>query len=351
MRLPVGQRLVQVPAARHDVGEPGPAHEGGMEPVALGNLLGGAAEQDHRVGGLEADAGAKGELDLAGTEFDFERAQRQAEIDQIGAQDLEDWVHLVVALLGQVLIALVEQRHVGRLARLAGVAGAEARPFQLEEMELDFEAGDEVEAAIAQGREGAAQDLARAEWHRPAVGEVDVAQHPAGMRRPGQGAKGRGIGQHDHVGRALQLLHAEATARLPDREHRAVRRILQQHGRGEADAVLQRRIDFRGHQRLAAQDAMLVGEGQAHDRHLAGLHAPLGLAGRDLALLGPEARAFDQAHRLTRPAAVVCLPPRSKPGGGARRHPSSRLPSPRSAPSRRSPPDRGSRQHAVGRAT
>ena len=342
---------MQVPAARHHVGDLGPAHESRVEAVALGDLLGGAAEQHHGVGRIEARAGAEGELDLAGAELDLERAQRQAEIDEVGPQDLQDRVHLVVALLGQVLIALVEQRHVGWLARLAGIAVAELRLFQLEQMEFDFEAGDEIIAAIGEGRERVAQDMARTQRHRPAVGEVDVAQHPAGMRRPGQGPEGRGIGQHDHVGRAFQLLHAEAAARLPDREDRAVRRVLQQQGGGEADTVLQCRVDFRRHQRLAAKDAVLVGESQAHDRHVAGLHAPLGLARRGLAVLGPEARALDQAHGFTRPAAGRCRPPSSRRGGGARRHPSSRLPSLLSAPCRRSPRARGSRRRAAGRAT
>ena len=122
-------------------------------------------------------------------------------------------IHLVVALLGQVLVALVQQRHVGRLARLAGLAcvtDAELALLQLEEMELDFQAGDEVVAAVGQRLQRALVDMARVERHRPAVGEEDVAQHPARVRRPGQGAEGGGIGQHQHVGRALQLLHAEA---------------------------------------------------------------------------------------------------------------------------------------------
>ena len=63
--LPVGQRLVQVPAARHDVGELGPAHEGGVIAVALRHLLGGAPEQHHGVGRRQAGGGAEGELDLA----------------------------------------------------------------------------------------------------------------------------------------------------------------------------------------------------------------------------------------------------------------------------------------------
>ena len=79
-------------------------------------------------------------------------------------------------------------------------------------------------------------------------------------------------------GRALELLHPEATAGLPDREHGAVRGVLEQHGRRDADAVLDRRVDLAGGVGLAAQHAVLVGKGQPHDRHLAGLDAPLGLA-------------------------------------------------------------------------
>ena len=68
-------------------------------------------------------------------------------------------IHLVVALLGQVLVALVEQRHVGRLARLAGlarIADAELGLLQLEEMELDLQAGDELVAALGQRLQRAA---------------------------------------------------------------------------------------------------------------------------------------------------------------------------------------------------
>ena len=138
--------------------------------MALRHLLGGAAEQHHGVGRCEADAGAEGELDLARPEFDFYGAQRQAEIDEVGAQDLQDRVHLVVTLLGQVLIALVQQGHVGRFAGLAGVRNAKLRRLQLEEMEFDFEAGDEIVAALAQRLQRAPANVPRAERHGAAVG-------------------------------------------------------------------------------------------------------------------------------------------------------------------------------------
>ena len=45
------------------------------------------------------------------------------------------------------------------------------------------------------------------------------------------------------------------------------------------------RADLARRQRLAAQHAVLVGEGEAHDRELARLDAPLDLARRGLAVL------------------------------------------------------------------
>ena len=99
--------------------------------------------------GSQAGPGAEGELDLARPELDLERAQRQAETDDVGAQDLQDRIELVVTQLGQVLVALVEQRDFGRLARLARLAAspsAELRLLQLEQMELDLEAGEEIVA-------------------------------------------------------------------------------------------------------------------------------------------------------------------------------------------------------------
>ncbi len=196
---------MEVPAARHDVRQLRPAHEGGVVAVALRDLLGGAAEQHHGVGRMQAGLGAEGELDLARPELDLERAQRQREAGDVGAQDLQDRVELVVARLGQVLVAVVEQRDLGRrarLARLRRVAQAEMRLLQFEQMEFDLEAGEELVAGVPQAAKHLAIDLPRAERHRPAVGEDDVAQHPAGVRRPRQHAEGRRVVHHHAVRRA-----------------------------------------------------------------------------------------------------------------------------------------------------
>ena len=211
-----------------------PAHEGRVIAVALGDLLGGAPEQHHGVGRLQAGAGAEGELDLARPELDLDGAQRQAEIDDVGAQDLQDGIHLVVALLGQVLVALVQQRHVGRLARLAGLAGiadAELALLQLEQMELDFEAGDEVVAAIGQRLQRA---LRRHGACRAAsAGRRGSRCRTASSRNAAPTAgRGRSPGSGSITTSAApsSSFMPKPAARLPDREHRAVRGVLQQHG-------------------------------------------------------------------------------------------------------------------------
>src|SRR5437588_4281926 len=107
-----------MPAARHDVGQLRPAHEGGVVAVAAGDLLHRAAQEQHRVGRLEARQGRKRELKLAGAELDLERPQRQAEGFEILSQNLHDRIDEIVALLGKVLIASGEKLHVRRGAGL-----------------------------------------------------------------------------------------------------------------------------------------------------------------------------------------------------------------------------------------
>ena len=60
---------------------------------------------------------AEGEFALARPEFDFERAQRQAERDEVAcAEQGEDRIELIEARFGEILKALREQAHLRRLA-------------------------------------------------------------------------------------------------------------------------------------------------------------------------------------------------------------------------------------------
>ncbi len=182
------------------------------------------------------------------------------------------------------------------MAGLAGIAEIELGLFQLEQVAFDLEPGDEFVAGLCKRRQSLAVDVARAERHRSAVGEDDVAQHPAGVRRPGQHPERRRVGQHHDVGRAFPFLGPEGAAGAPHGKHRAMGGVLQQHRRTEAHAGLHRRGDLARDQCLAAQDAVLVGEGETHDRELAGLYAAFDLAHGGLALVGPETGFLGEMH-------------------------------------------------------
>ena len=206
------QRLVQVPAAGKQIRQRRPAHEARQKAVAPRDLFGRGAEQDHGVGGVEAALRAEGEFALARPELDFQRAQRHAERGDAAADRLQRRVDLIEAALGEILIALVEQAHLGRLRRPGGVCGREPRVLQLEQMEFDFEAGEEIEARRLQPRQRVAKNLPRRERHRLAVWEIHIAQQPAGIRRPRQHLERRRVGHHDEIAAALHFRHVEAAA-------------------------------------------------------------------------------------------------------------------------------------------
>ena len=105
----IDQRLMQMPAARKQIGQSRPAHEAREQAVAPRDLFGRGAEQNHRVGGGKARLRAEGEFALARPEFDFERAERHAERCDAAPDRLQRRVDLVEAGFGQILVALIEQ--------------------------------------------------------------------------------------------------------------------------------------------------------------------------------------------------------------------------------------------------
>ena len=148
-----------------------PAHEACQQAVAPRDLFGRGAEQDHGVGGVEARLRAEGEFALAGPQFDFHRAQRHTERRDAAADRLQRRIDLIEAALGEILVALVEQAHLGRPRRPGGVLGRQPRIFQLEQMEFDFQAGEVIESGRFEPRKRIATNLPRRKRHRLAVPE------------------------------------------------------------------------------------------------------------------------------------------------------------------------------------
>ena len=197
-----------------------------------------------------------------------------------------DGLDLVEALLGQILIAVRQQADRGRAAGLAGVLGRHMRVVELEQVEFDLEPGDEIIAALAELVHDRAIKLPRRERHRLAVAEIEIAQHPARARRPRQRAERQGVRHHQRVGGAFHLLQPEAAAGGEHGKHGLVRSVLGKQRGGDAAAAFQRGQRLAGDQRLAAQDAVLVGKGEADGFEFL-LFGDRAQAARRLALLRP----------------------------------------------------------------
>ena len=225
-----------------------------------GDLLHRAAEERHRVGRGKPHRGPEDEFALARPVFDFDRAQRQPERHHVAADQFERRLHEIVALLGQILIAMREQRNFRRLARLAGVLGGGAAILELEQMKLDFDSRLEVEAALRKLAEHRAHEAAGGERDRPAIGEIKIAQDPARARRPWQNLESGRIGNEQEVGRALHLRHPESAAGGEDRKDGSVRGVLGEKGGRRHAAVFERAQAIGRDQSLAAQNPVLVGK-------------------------------------------------------------------------------------------
>src|SRR5712692_1036927 len=132
------------------------------------------------------------------------------------------------------------------------------------DMKFDLETRDEFIALLAQCLQGTTADLPRAKGYRPAILELELAQQPAGVGRPGQHPKGRRVGAHQHVRGALHLGYADAAAGREGRKHGAVRRVLQQQRARDGHAAFEGGLYFGSGKRLAAQHPVLIGEREAH---------------------------------------------------------------------------------------
>src|ERR671937_409610 len=109
------------------------------------------------------------ELALARPELDLDRTKRQAERNHLAPDLLEDGLHLIEAVLGQILVALSDQADLRRLPRPSGIGRIKAGIVDLENMKLDFEPGHVVEAGIGELLQRTAIEMAGRERHRLAV--------------------------------------------------------------------------------------------------------------------------------------------------------------------------------------
>ncbi len=234
------------------------------------------------------------EFALARAELDLDRTQRQPERNHLAANGFEHRLHQVEARLGEIGIAGRDEADLRRLGWPGRGLGLDPRVVELEDMEFDLKPRHVVVAGVGERPQRLAVEVARRERHRLAVAEIDVAQHPAGLRRPRQHAERRRIGDHQEVGAALHLAHAEAAARGEYREGGLLGGILGEQRRRHRDTVAHRARGVSRHQRLAAQDAVLVGKRQPHHFEPVLFDQPLGPRRRLELLVVPQAVALDE---------------------------------------------------------
>ena len=281
----INQRLVQVPAAGHDVGKRRATHEGRVITGAMQRLLHTIAKAHHLVGCRQGVGGAEDGFDLARAELDLQRPQRQAQALRGVAHDGQGLIGLVGPALSQQVVAGVDHRHPGRLAGPGGQGRVEAILVDAVDVEFDLQATAQAVARRGQARQCLLQHMARIDGHGAAVGKVRLGAQPAGVGRPGQATQAARVGQqHQVVGKAKAGQVIQRT-RLEHGVSRAVRAVLEQHGADQPQAVAQgvghgikgwlrwpltSRVmrcgvcRQRSHQGLAAQRTVQVTPGDAH---------------------------------------------------------------------------------------
>ena len=133
-----------------------------------------AAQQHHRIGRRDPDFGSRRELILARPEFHFHGLQRQAERHDTLAQDIKNWRDLIVAALGEVLIAMRRVAHERRLGRPVERISGKSRIFYLEQVKLNLEASHIIETGLGKFTERIAAKLPGSERDLLAVGKIAV---------------------------------------------------------------------------------------------------------------------------------------------------------------------------------
>ncbi len=149
------------------------------------------------------------------------------------------------------------------------------------QVEFHFQTAHQLKALASQLTQCTAQTAASIVFHRLAVGIIQVAKNPTGIRGPGQATKCAGVGHHDQVGSAGQLLSTHTRARLPHWHGGTVRGVLQNQRGGHGAAIDQRAADGIANNGFATGQTVLIGKNKAQDFNIVGLNS-----GNDIFRLG-----------------------------------------------------------------
>ena len=110
--------------------------------------------------------------------------------------------------------------------------------------------------------------------HWFSIGQIPIAQNPAGTGRPGQHSERGRHWNGNEITCVLHFRNAKAPAWAEHRKNCGVRGVLREQSSGDAATVAHRLFGLACHDGLATQNAVLVGVGQADDLQTVFLDQP-----------------------------------------------------------------------------
>ena len=177
----VGQRLVQMPAARHDVWKRRAAHEGGVVARPAQRHPDRIAKQHHVVRRSEGVSHIKHRLNLAGAQLHLQRQQRQTQCLGGALDDAQRRLGQIEPGLGQQVVAGVNHAHPRRLARPCSALRIElcAGVLYAVDVKLDFQPAAHAEARRLEAGQRTLQHTPGVELDSTAIEKPGLALQPA----------------------------------------------------------------------------------------------------------------------------------------------------------------------------
>ena len=259
---------MQMPAAGHDVCKRWPAHERGVVPGTAQCLPHAIAKQHHVVSSGQRIGGVKNSLNLAGAQFNFKRCKRQTQSLRRSLHDAKGLISQVHAAFRQHVETGVNQAHIRRHTRPTGTVRVQIRPvlnvFDAVDVKFHLKSANHPQPTLLQRGQGALQHAATVKRHWRTVLKPRLAAQPARSRRPRQHLVAGWVRQQHEVGGTCKAGHVRHAPWLEHFEHRSVGRVFQHQGAHHAHATHQRLDGSGSCQRFAAQCAMHIAPGQAH---------------------------------------------------------------------------------------
>ena len=251
---------MKVPPAGHDVGKRWAAHERGVVPRAAQSLRDSASEEHHVVGGGERIGHVKHRLNLARTQFNFERQQRQAQGLRGVLNDAQRLVTTVRQGVRQQVVAGVHHLNVWRQPRPRGQIRVKWIVPALDpvNVQFHFKPAPHGKALPFKLRQGALQDATCVQQHGGAVLKPGLALQPAGLGRPGQQLEAGRVRQQKQVAGGFETGQVGHAPRFEDLPGGSIRGIFKHQRADHSDAVAHGFGGGSGHQGFAAQHAMQV---------------------------------------------------------------------------------------------